>query len=280
MAECRVVTPSPDRYGRDVLARDPHGRARPAVETVVAERDMVVEHVQSGWCGAVVRTERDGVTLEDRHGRCSIFAWEPASFAIDGRLVTLTRPVPARPSGSGRSRSGSTVVTGHRARLARGSRIYVEGIHDAELVEHVWGHDLRVEGVVVEPLHGIDDLASIVAEFRPGPSRRLGILVDHLVPGSKESRLVASLTSPHVLVTGHQYVDVWQAVRPARLGIEAWPVVPPGRPWKAGICAALGGDDEAQMWRRILASVRSYADLEPTMLRAVEELIDFVTAPA
>jgi hypothetical protein len=86
------------------------------------------------------------------------------------------------------------------------------------------------------------------------------------------------VSSPHVLVTGHPYVDVWQAVRPARLGIEAWPVVPPGRPWKAGICAALGIDDEAQMWRRILGSVRSYADLEPTMLRAVEELIDFVTS--
>ena len=34
----------------------------------------------------------------------------------------------------------------------------MEGKHDAELVEKVWGHDLRIEGVVVEPLHGVDDL--------------------------------------------------------------------------------------------------------------------------
>ena len=261
-----------------MLASDPHRPARPTVATVAAERDLVVEHLASGWCGAVVRAEKDGVTLEDRHGKRRIFAWEPASFAIDGRPVTLTRPGPVRAGGPGRSRSGSTVVADHRAAVARASRIYVEGVHDAELVEHVWGHDLRVEGVVVEPLHGIDDLAAIVAEFAPGPTRRLGVLVDHLVPGSKESRIVAGVSSPHVLVTGHPYVDVWQAVRPARLGIEAWPVVPPGRPWKAGICAALGVDDEAQMWRRILGSVRSYADLEPTMLRAVEELIDFVTS--
>jgi hypothetical protein len=272
------VTPEPDRYGRDVLARDPHRARRPVVSTMAAERDLVVEHVASGWCGAVVRAEKDGVTLEDRHGKRRIFAWEPAAFAIDGRPVTLTRPVAAPSSAPGRSRSGSTVVADHRATVARASRIYVEGVHDAELVEHVWGHDLRVEGVVVQPLHGIDDLAEVVAEFAPGPTRRLGVLVDHLVPGSKESRIVARVSSPHVLVTGHPYVDVWQAVRPSRLGVSAWPVVPPGQPWKAGICAALGVDDEALMWRRILASVRSYADLEPTMLRAVEELIDFVTS--
>jgi hypothetical protein len=31
------------------------------------------------------------------------------------------------------------------------------------------------------------------------------------------------------------------------------------------------------MWRRVLASVDSYSDLEVGLLRAVEELIDFVT---
>jgi len=54
-------------------------------------------------------------------------------------------------------------------------------------VERVWGHDLRVEGVVVEPLHGIDDLSGRVAAFGTAPHRRLGVLVDHLVAGSKES---------------------------------------------------------------------------------------------
>lgn len=80
-----------------------------------------------------------------------------------------------------------------RARTALASRIYVEGRHDAELVEQVWGADLRVEGVVVEYLGGVDDLAAIVAEFNPGPGRRLGVLVDHLVTGSKEARIADSV---------------------------------------------------------------------------------------
>jgi hypothetical protein len=169
-------------------------------------------------------------------------------------------------------------VAGGRARVARGSRIYVEGRHDAELVEKVWGDDLRVEGVVVEHLGGIDDLPAIVRDFAPGPGRRLGVLVDHLVAGSKESRLAAQVTSPHVLVAGHPYVDVWQAVRPSALGIGSWPEVPRGTPWKEGVCERLGWPvDPPAAWRRILAAVSTYADLEPSLLGRVEELIDFVT---
>ena len=104
------------------------------------------------------------------------------------------------------------------------------------------------------------------------------MLVDHLVPGSKESRIVAAVTAPHVLVTGHPYVDVWQAVKPAALGIRAWPVVPRDERWKTGVCAALGWGDPRDGWRRVLAAVDCYADLEVPLLRAVEELIDFVTA--
>ena len=90
-----------------------------------------------------------------------------------------------------RTASGSVAVPGARARVARAGRIYVEGRHDAELVERVWGDDLRIEGVVVEYLEGVDDLPAIVAEFAPGPDARLGVLVDHLVPGTKESRIAA-----------------------------------------------------------------------------------------
>lgn len=154
----------------------------------------------------------------------------------------------------------------------------MEGLHDAELVERVWGHDLRVEGVVVEPLHGVDDLAGMLAEFAPGPGRKVGVLVDHLVPGSKESRLVESITDPHVMVTGHPYVDIWEAVKPAALGIPAWPGVPRGQDWKQGVCAALGWGEPADGWRRVLAEVSTFRDIEAPLLSAVEQLIDFVTA--
>jgi hypothetical protein len=172
-------------------------------------------------------------------------------------------------------------VPGARARVARAGRIYVEGRHDAELVEKVWGDDLRVEGVVVEYLEGVDDLPAIVEAFAPGPDARLGVLVDHLVPGSKEWRIAEAVTSEHALVVGHPYIDIWQAVKPSALGIPAWPSVPRGQDWKTGVCRALGWPPEntGAVWQAILKRVRSYKDLEPELLGCVERLIDHVTVP-
>ncbi|GAA3033262.1 DUF3097 domain-containing protein [Actinokineospora globicatena] len=256
------------------------GRPRRQIPEVVAEDGLVVEDAATGFCGAVVRFEYGNVVLEDRHGRHRLFPLTPAGFMVDGRAVTLVRPAPVRaPVAPKRSASGSTAVQGLRARTARESRIWVEGIHDAELVELVWGHDLRVEGVVVEPLDGVDNLAELVAGFGTGPGRRLGVLVDHLVAGSKESRIVDGVRDEHVLVTGHPYVDIWQAVKPSVLGIAAWPVVPRGVPWKDGVCAALGWGDPADGWRRVRGSVRGFRDLEAPLVGAVERLIDFVSDP-
>lgn len=248
---------------------------RQAPPTVPADPGLVLEEVLTGWCGAVVACDKENVSLEDRHGKVRVFPL--GVFLLEGRAVTVTRPTVAVDRGPGRTASGSVAVPGVRARVARGSRIWVEGKHDAELVERVWGDDLRVEGVVVEPLDGVDDLPGLVRAFAPSDDRRLGVLVDHLVTGSKESRVVAQVTSPHVLVTGHPYVDVWQAVKPAAVGIAAWPVVPPGRPWKEGVCAALGWGEPWEGWRRVLAAVDSYTDLEVPLLTSVERLIDFVT---
>jgi hypothetical protein len=227
------------------------------------------------------------VTLEDRHGRHRVFPLVPRGFLLEGRTVTLVRPsaaVPAAPAAPRLTASGSIAVPNARARVARAGRIYVEGRHDAELVERVWGDDLRVEGVVVEYLAGVDDLVSLVDDFRPGPDARLGVLVDHLVPGSKESRIAAEVTTAFgedtVLVVGHPFIDVWQAVKPASVGIPAWPDVPRGQDWKTGVCRALGWpENTGAAWQRILSAVRSYRDLEPELLGRVEELIDFVTAP-
>ncbi|MFF8377240.1 DUF3097 domain-containing protein [Streptomyces sp. NPDC015661] len=250
------------------------------VPEVPADPDLVVEEVATGFCGAVIRCEAGTVTLEDRFGKHRVFPLEPRGFLLEGRVVTLVRPVSA-PSRPTRTASGSVAVPGARARVARAGRIYVEGRHDAELVERVWGDDLRIEGVVVEYLEGVDDLPAIVAEFGPGPDARLGVLVDHLVPGSKESRIAARVTSPDVLVVGHPYIDVWEAVKPSSLGIPAWPAVPRGQDWKTGVCRALGwpSDNTGAVWQAILKRVTSYKDLEPELLGRVEELIDFVTAP-
>jgi hypothetical protein len=246
-----------------------------------ADLGLVVEEVGTDWCGEIVRVERDlgTVTLEDRRRKRRTFPLGPG-FMLEGRPVVLVAPTRAGPAAATRTASGSVAVHGVKARVARASRIYVEGRHDAELVEKVWGDDLRIEGVVVEYLDGADDLGEKLLAFGPAPERRVGVLLDHLVPGSKESRIVAAVTHPDVLITGHPYVDVWQAVKPERVGIREWPVIPPGRPWKEGVCAAVGIREPAEMWRRILASVSSYKDVETPLINSMERLIDFVTEPA
>ncbi|MET9292704.1 DUF3097 domain-containing protein [Streptomyces sp. NPDC003077] len=268
------------QYGPDLTP--PWKRQRPAPE-VPADPDLVVEEVGTGFCGAVIRCEKTAqgptVTLEDRFGKRRVFPMEPRGFLLEGQVVTLVRPQERPvPSGPARTASGSLAVPGARARVARAGRIYVEGRHDAELVERVWGDDLRIEGVVVEYLEGVDDLPALVRAFSPGPGARLGVLVDHLVPGSKESRIAAEVTGEDVLVVGHPYIDIWEAVKPSSVGIPAWPSVPRGQDWKTGVCRALGWpENTGAAWQHILSRVHSYRDLEPALLGRVEELIDFVT---
>jgi hypothetical protein len=272
-----------DRYGTDVLADNPHRKPRSAELPV--EVGMVVEDVQSGYVGAVVRIEYGRMELEDSRGRRKPFPVGPG-YLLDGKPVILTAPRRVPPTSGVRTASGSVAVPNAKAKVALSSRIYVEGRHDAELVEQVWGDDLRIEGVVVEYLGGVDDLAAIVEEFGPGPGRRLGVLVDHLVAGSKEARIADAVRrgpgGGHTLVVGHPFIDIWQAVKPERLGIAAWPTIPKGTDWKKGVCRALGWPhaqqaDTARAWQRIRGRVRDWTDLEPALIGRVEELIDFVT---
>ena len=282
------MTPS-DRYGTDVLSGDWRAPRRGRSTEALATRGLVVEEVTTGWCGEIVVVDRDldTLALEDRQGRRRTFPLGPG-FLLDGRPVVLVAPARAStPAAATKTASGSVAVPRQRARVARASRILVEGRHDAELVEKVWGDDLRVEGVVVELLAGVDELEQRLTEFAPGPGRRAGVLLDHLVPGSKEQRRADAVASSplgeHVLVVGHPFVDIWAAVKPARLGLPAWPQVPRTVAWKVGVCGHLGWPAEdhtdlARAWARILATVRSYDDCEPALLGRVEELIDFVTA--
>jgi len=283
-----------DRYGSDVLSTDwrkpKNGRA---VETP-AELGAVVETVAvpgagHEWVGEIVAVDRDlnTLTLEDRRGKRRVFPLGPG-YLLEGRPVILTAPsrASAVPKGPTRTASGSIAVANAPARVARASRIFVEGRHDAELVEKVWGDDLRIEGVVVEYLGGVDDLADHLQDFKPGPQRRVGVLVDHLVAGSKESRIAQAIqrsaVGKDVLILGHPFIDVWAAIKPDRVGLAAWPTIPRSIEWKKGICQHLGWPhrdqaDIARAWKHLLGKVTSYDDLDPALLGRVEELIDFVT---
>jgi hypothetical protein len=280
---------SKDRYGSDVLATDWRAPKRGRAVEAPAEIGAVVEEVTTDWCGAIVAVDRDlhTLTLEDRRGKRRTFPLGPG-FLLEGRPVILVAPArAAAPPPPTRTASGSVAVHDAKARVARASRIFVEGRHDAELVEKVWGDDLRIEGVVVEYLGGVDDLADPLREFKAGPERRVGVLVDHLVPGSKESRIAQgiarSAVGRHVLIVGHPFIDIWAAVKPERLGLRRWPDVPLSIEWKKGVCQQLGWPhrdqaDIARAWQHILGRVTSYQDLDPALLGRVEELIDFVTA--
>lgn len=276
-----------DRYDMDPVARMTPRRGPVQRREVPLAKNLVVEHSETQWCGAVVGAREGLVQLEDYRGSVRAFALTDG-FLIDGEPVRLVMPQ-RKPAGRQRTASGSFAAPDARARVAMPSRIFVEGKHDAELVEQVWGADLRAEGVVVEMLQGADNLEQVLAVFGPGPDRRAGVLLDHLVAGSKESRIAdAIMRGPHganVLIVGHPFVDIWQAVKPERVGLTAWPTIPRSIEWKVGICRALGwpSDEQADIadaWSRIRGRVRHFRDLEPELVGRVEHLIDFVTVPA
>lgn len=264
-------------YPGDILADVDAASSRRGYPPVVAHRGTVVFHDASQTSGVVIDCTAGVVVLRDDSGRDRQVRNLPGAFVHEGRRVVLTAPPPsAAPPTAIRTASGSIAVPDTPARVASASRILVEGIHDAELIERVWGDDLRGEGIVVEPMHGADDLAEIVRTFGPGRGRRLGILLDHLVGGSKESRLASAVDHPDVCIRGHRFVDVWAAIDPRLAGLDAWPDVPRGVPWKEGVCAVAGVADPRAFWRALLAKVSSFKDLDPSLVGAVEELIDFV----
>lgn len=250
----------------------------PVIGAVVGMR---VVHRASRVSGTIAKVMADGIVIKTPSGERS-FRFMSAGFIANGAVVTLARAAapsePMNPAGGHRTASGSFEdPAAGIARVARASRIWVEGVHDAELLERVWGSDLRAQGIVVERTDGIDTLEDQVRAFGPGPTRRLGILVDHLVDGSKEQRIATRLSDafgPFVMVRGTPFVDVWQAIRPKAVGINAWPSVPRGEDWKTGIVTRLGAPEPRLFWRQLLERVRSYADLEPHLVGAVEELLD------
>ena len=275
-----------DPYG-DILADPSVGgvngarRLADSYPRLTASADIPLLHRSTGLRGTLWKFTGQLVVLRDARGGEHTFENHPGAFAHRGETVTLVAP--SRASAAEpvvkRSAAGGLVAEQRAARVARASRLWVEGDHDARFMERVWGDELRELGIVVEPMGGIDDLVRSVAEFAPSPTRRLAVLVDHLVPGSKETRLAEQVRGPHVLVVGHPYVDVWQCVRPKALGIDSWPEVHRGEEWKAGVCRRLGWGTPVEGWRRVLGAVDSFVDLEPELVGAVEQALD-VLAPA
>jgi hypothetical protein len=87
-----------DRYGADVLSGDWRAPRGGRAREVEAKTGLVVEDVETGWVGAVVRVEKAGgvrvVHLEDRRGRTKGFPIGPG-FLLDGAPVVLTPPTAA-----------------------------------------------------------------------------------------------------------------------------------------------------------------------------------------
>ncbi len=266
----------------DILDEIAAGTSRPSQSYPFVEAclELAVLHRPTGNRGRINRFTGEVVELRDSRGAKHAFRNRPGAFAVNGETVTL---VAARTEQAPRTRvsaAGGIVATEQAARVARASRLWVEGTHDAQLLERVWGDELRELGVVVEALGGLDDLIADIERFGPGPGRTLVVLADHLVAGSKEQRIADAVTSSHVRVVGHPYVDVWQCVRPASVGIEVWPEIPMGTDWKTGICDSLGWGTPSQGWRRVLASVDSFADLDPTLVNAIESALDHFAGEA
>lgn len=272
------------RYPADVLAVP--SKKRPPARQVGLQLGISLTDRASGFSGTVVEYESGVIVLEaPGDGGQRAFAYTADGFAQNGAPIRLTKGgVGIKRPATLTSASGAVVARNHTAQVARASRIWVEGTHDAQLLEKVWGDELRDLAIVVEPLGGADDLVAEVRAFSPGPTRRLGVLLDHMVAGSKETRIADDVrstlpgdASDDVLITGHPFVDVWAGVRPRVLGIADWPQVPKGQPWKEGVAAALGVADPRDVWRRALAGVNTFADLETPLIGAVERLLDFLT---
>ena len=192
---------------------------------------------------------------------------QPGGFLVDGRAGHPRRPdagCRARPRSTA---SGSVAAAARPARVARASRILVEGIHDAELVEKVWGDDLRERRRRGRAARRHGRPRRRRARPRPGPgppARRAARPPGRRLEGGRAPRprcATRTCWSP-----GTPFVDVWAAVRPAVAGIDAWPDVPRGVPWKAGVLDALG---HRRPPRRVLAAAaRPGCRPTPTSTRA------------
>ena len=286
-----VGQPLGNRYAKDVLAQGWQQQAKKVVPEIALERGMVLEDATTGFCGAVTRWENGLVVLEGRDDKRRSFPIGHG-LLLEGKPVAVTVP-PRRPAGcggwrdhrAGRRRARSPVrPSGPRWHCPAGSTSRVGTTPS-------WSRRSGATTCATSAWWSSSWTASttsltIVAEFRPERGRRLGVLADHLVPGSKESRIAAGVAKgpygAYVLVAGHPFIDIWQAVKPADWGCRRGPTcraaptssTAPARRWVGRTATKpTSGAPGSGSW----PTSTSWSDLERGLLTPVEQLIDFVT---
>ena len=125
-------------------------------------------------------------------------------------------------------------------------------------------------------MDGVDDLAGIIADFQPGPgdASASSSTTSCRAPRRRASstrRAPCPASPPTCGSSGTPTSTSGSRCARSGSGWQQWPVIPRGTSWKHGICAELGWPhdtqaDIARAWKRILGTVRTYADLEPTLL--------------
>ena len=264
----------------DAPPEDRLAKVYPKVEAVAG---MALSHRASGFSGVLVRVEGGGVEIRGRTGLERVFRLAPGAFSVDGRAVSLVRPA-TRPAAGGRPPGGDRLGVGGRGRRpgpggpgrsalgggrprCRAGRAGV-GRRPAH----------RRGGGGAAGRHRPSGRGDQGVPSRSGPqARRAG-----RPPGRRQQGVAHRLRPAPPPGADHRHplrrrLGGGEAVGAGHRRLAPDPAgVSTGRP----ACARRSGSAiPPTTWKRILASVSSYADLEPALVGAVERLIDFVTDP-
>ena len=157
--------------------------------------------------------------------RCASFHWGRVSSSRDSPSMCSCRRR-SLSSPDRRLRSRAAVLRARVARVADLGR----GQARCRTRREDLGDDLRIEGVVVEPLGGLDDVADKLEAFGPDRDHRVGVLADHLVNGTKiedrrggPRRSALPRRRPHHRSPLRRYLAGGET---PVVGIREWPVVP------------------------------------------------------
>ena len=121
-----------------------------------------------------------------------------------------------------------------------------------------------------------------MARFDPGPGAAAwGCCSTTSSPGSKEQRAAERLPPTRTCWSpATPSSTCGRPIDPSLAGLAAWPDVPRGGRGRRACRRPAASSEPAGSGASLLRRVRTYADLDPALVGAVEQLIDFVTVPA